>query len=54
MSEMTGTVKAHDRAKEWESKRVFFCTSEVLRNDIQTKICPAEKVVCLVLDEAHK
>jgi hypothetical protein len=33
---------------------VFFCTPQILSNDLKTGVCPAEEVVCLVLDECHK
>ena len=38
----------------WETKRVFFCTPQTMENDIASCVCPAEKVVCLVIDEAHR
>ena len=38
----------------WETKRVFFCTPQTMENDIASCVCPADKVVCLVIDEAHR
>ena len=38
----------------WQSKRVFFLTPQVLTNDLGRCALPAERVKCLVVDEAHK
>lgn len=51
---MTGFVPADQREKLWVSMRVFFCTPQTLVNDIKNGLCPAAKIVCLVLDEAHR
>lgn len=42
------------RKSHWNSKRVFFATPQVIYNDIKSGICPADKIRCLVFDEAHK
>lgn len=42
------------RDTQWQQHRVFFCTPQILSNDLKTGVCPAEEVVCLVLDECHK
>ncbi|KAI8878588.1 P-loop containing nucleoside triphosphate hydrolase protein [Backusella circina FSU 941] len=52
--EMTGHMAVPKRAEYWKTKRVFFLTPQTMQNDLTTRICPAEKVVCLVVDEAHK
>ncbi|KAI9482510.1 P-loop containing nucleoside triphosphate hydrolase protein, partial [Zychaea mexicana] len=52
--ELTGQTSKDRRRQLWMSKRVYFLTPQVLQNDLQSRICPAEKVVCLVVDEAHK
>lgn len=52
--ELTGQTKAMERAELWETKRVFYLTPQVLENDLRQQICPAHKVVCMVLDEAHR
>ena len=33
---------------------MLFLTPQTLINDIESKICPCERVVCIVIDEAHK
>lgn len=53
-SMMTGTLKSSDRRLQWESKRVFFVTPQIIQNDIQAGICPAHRIVCVVVDEAHR
>lgn len=52
--ELTGNLPPNQRRAFWMSKRVFFVTPQIMQNDLQSKICPAEKIVCLVVDEAHK
>eukprot|EP00871_Galdieria_phlegrea_P004406 jgi/Galph1/4967/GphlegSOOS_G3661.1 len=53
-AEMTGSIKALVRKEMWNSKRAFFLTPQIMKNDIDNRICPASKVVCVVLDEAHR
>ena len=43
-----------ERASQWQSKRVFFLTPQVMQNDITRGVCPADLVCCVVFDEAHK
>ncbi|KAI1315684.1 hypothetical protein EDD11_000458 [Mortierella claussenii] len=52
--ELTGQQNAGSRAEMWRKKRVIFCTPQVLQNDLKSNICPAEDIVCLVVDEAHR
>ncbi|KAF9435297.1 hypothetical protein BGZ76_006552 [Entomortierella beljakovae] len=52
--EMTGQMNADHRREMWVEKRVIYCTPQVLQNDINSGICPAEDIVCLVVDEAHR
>ncbi|XP_072939831.1 uncharacterized protein Fancm [Epargyreus clarus] len=52
--EMTGNMNATLRKENWESKRVFFATPQVVANDIKSGICPGKLIRCLVIDEAHK
>ncbi|KAF9983232.1 hypothetical protein BGZ65_002020 [Modicella reniformis] len=51
--ELTGQQAAELRKEEWR-KRVVFCTPQVLQNDLKSGFCPAEDIVCLVVDEAHR
>ncbi|KAG0033227.1 hypothetical protein BGZ81_009090 [Podila clonocystis] len=53
-AEMTGATQAEARRAQWREKRLFFCTPHIVKNDISSGICPAEDIVCLVIDEAHK
>ncbi|KAJ1556172.1 hypothetical protein HK405_005860 [Cladochytrium tenue] len=52
--EMTGQAQPEMRRASWNSKRVFFLTPQVLQNDLAKGSCPAERVVLLVVDEAHR
>ncbi|XP_065131208.1 Fanconi anemia group M protein isoform X2 [Paramisgurnus dabryanus] len=54
MAELTGTTAAHQRRDLWRSKRVFFLTPQVMVNDLSRNTCPAARVKCVVIDEAHK
>lgn len=51
---LTGKVKADERAKLWELRRVFFCTPQTVQKDLESNRCCPKQLVCLVLDEAHK
>ncbi|KAL7275082.1 3'-5' DNA helicase [Rhizina undulata] len=51
---MTGGVSAALRREYWKEKRVFFTTPQTMQNDIRNEICDPNKIVCLVIDEAHK
>ncbi|ESO09638.1 hypothetical protein HELRODRAFT_117169 [Helobdella robusta] len=53
-AEMTGAMPPEVRKKSWISKRSFYLTPQVMMNDLQRGVCPALKVKCLVIDEAHK
>ncbi|KAF8941914.1 hypothetical protein BGZ52_013111, partial [Haplosporangium bisporale] len=52
--ELTGAMHADARRIQWQEKRLFYCTPHIVKNDIASGICPAEDIVCLVFDEAHK
>lgn len=47
-------MQVNTRKTQWETKRVFFATPQVIDNDIKSGICPGDKIRCLVIDEAHK
>lgn len=49
-----GHMQVTTRKQHWKLKRVFFATPQVIYNDIKSGICPAERIRCLVFDEAHK
>jgi Fanconi anemia group M protein len=52
--ELTDRMSIPKRTDNWRTKRVFFMTPQTMQNDLATRICPAEKIACLVIDEAHK
>ncbi|XP_072485366.1 Fanconi anemia group M protein isoform X2 [Notamacropus eugenii] len=54
MAEMTGSTQAFVRKEIWHNKRVLFLTPQVMINDLSRGACPAVKIRCLVIDEAHK
>ncbi|KAK3259919.1 hypothetical protein CYMTET_31105 [Cymbomonas tetramitiformis] len=52
-----GNTKKDDDGKRsslWSSKRVFYATPQTVMNDLRSGACPAESIVCLVVDEAHR
>ncbi|KAI9792527.1 MAG: 3'-5' DNA helicase [Peltula sp. TS41687] len=51
---LTGAIPPGLRAEEWSSKRVFFMTPQTLINDLKTGICDPKRIVCIVVDEAHR
>ncbi|ORZ19347.1 hypothetical protein BCR42DRAFT_409611 [Absidia repens] len=51
---MVGTGGKVKRPELWAKGRVFFCTPQVVDNDLTNGICPSHKVALLVIDEAHK
>ncbi|KAL4573319.1 hypothetical protein LXL04_020120 [Taraxacum kok-saghyz] len=52
--DMTGQICPSKRADIWKKKRIFFLTPQVLDHDIDSGTCDMKKLVCLVLDEAHR
>ncbi|KAI5798889.1 hypothetical protein EDC01DRAFT_688548 [Geopyxis carbonaria] len=51
---MTGGVPKATRQEYWEERRVFFTTPQTMQNDIKNGICDPKRIVCLVVDEAHR
>nr|XP_034991434.1 Fanconi anemia group M protein isoform X1 [Zootoca vivipara] len=54
MAALTGGTQVADRKEIWENKRVFFLTPQIMANDLFRGVCPAVKIKCLVIDEAHR
>eukprot|EP00960_Hanusia_phi_P046283 757734-Hanusia_phi.AAC.7 len=54
IAELTGSASVTSRRGMWQTKSIFFMTPQILDNDICRGDCPAEKVVLLVVDEAHR
>ena len=42
------------RHKLWQHHRLFYCTPQTLQNDLDRGIVDVQRVVCIVIDEAHK
>ena len=54
-AEMTGkTSNKKKRKHEWDTKRVFFATPQVVQSDIKEGIFPSSTIKLLIFDEAHK
>lgn len=51
---MTGNVPTKTRAEMWEDRRVFFTTPQTMHNDLKRGTCDPKRIVCLVIDEAHR
>ncbi|KAI9750462.1 MAG: hypothetical protein M4579_006467, partial [Chaenotheca gracillima] len=51
---LTGEISPALRAEEWANKRVFFMTPQTLINDLKTGLADPKKIVCIVVDEAHR
>ncbi|KAI7877547.1 P-loop containing nucleoside triphosphate hydrolase protein [Lichtheimia hyalospora FSU 10163] len=52
--EITGHINRAKRKELWRTHRVFFMTPQTLKNDLESRICPAHQISCIVVDEAHK
>ena len=51
---MTGRVSPDRRKLVWETQRVFFCTPQTVEKDLDSQRVDPQRIVCIVLDEAHK
>jgi fanconi anemia group M protein len=49
-----GSIIKKKRTELWKEKRIFFCTPQIVDNDIKNNICPISSIVLLIIDEAHK
>lgn len=38
----------------WQQNRIFFCTPQIVENDLCSGACPAASIVCVIVDEAHR
>ncbi|KAI7902585.1 uncharacterized protein BX663DRAFT_509739 [Cokeromyces recurvatus] len=52
--DITGSTTPAKRRGLWQSKRVFFATPQTVQKDLETSSCPADKICCIVVDEAHR
>jgi ERCC4-related helicase len=51
---LDGNISSEKRIRLWKEKNVFFCTPQIFANDLQTRVCEAREIVCVIVDEAHK
>jgi ERCC4-related helicase len=51
---LEGSVTAKVREQAWKEKRVVYCTPQTLMNDLTSGRVDAKKIVCVVVDEAHR
>ena len=51
---MTGKNAPSKRIHMWKDHSVFFCTPQTVQLDLESGICPANQVCCVVFDEAHR
>lgn len=51
---MTGKTGPEERRGIWQSRRVFFGTPQTVQKDLDSERLDPQKVVCIVLDEAHR
>jgi ATP-dependent DNA helicase MPH1 len=51
---LTGGLKKDVRHEYWEERRVFFMTPQTVQMDLSHGLCDPKRIVCLVVDEAHR
>ena len=51
---VNGTVNSKTRERYWKEKKVFYCTPQTLRNDIEKGLVDVRTISCVVVDEAHR
>ncbi|KAI9485539.1 MAG: hypothetical protein EXX96DRAFT_545491 [Benjaminiella poitrasii] len=52
--DITGNTSPAKRRGLWQTKRVFFATPQTVQKDLESSSCPAAKICCIVVDEAHR
>ncbi|OAF65150.1 hypothetical protein A3Q56_07141, partial [Intoshia linei] len=52
--EMNGNIHSSKRKNIWKIGKVFFVTPQILIADLQKNIIEADKIRCIVVDEAHR
>lgn len=53
-AELQGSVSPLKRRELWKSRRVFYCTPQSFKNDLDQRSCDPSDFICVVIDEAHK
>ena len=54
MTELLGTKAVTERKRLWSAKRVFYCTPQILDNDLKNGIVDIKRITCVVVDECHR
>lgn len=54
ISELTGSYPPKQREQFYKTHAIFFMTPQTLINDLENSLIDPEKVVLLILDEAHR
>ena len=54
MAELLGTKAVTERKRQWSAKRVFYCTPQILDNDLKNGIVNIKRINCVVVDECHR
>jgi ERCC4-related helicase len=55
IAHLEGSVSADKRFNIWNKSRIFFCTPQILANDLQSGNCgDPKRFVLVVFDEAHR
>jgi ERCC4-related helicase len=53
-AKMDGSVMNVTRVDIWRQRRMFYCTPQTLANDLAADRLDPQKIVCIVIDEAHR
>jgi ATP-dependent DNA helicase MPH1 len=53
-AQLTGTVAKPQRLTAYQERRIFYMTPQTLQNDLKSGLCDPKRIVCLVIDEAHR
>lgn len=53
-AELQGSVPPAQRKLLWASRNIIYCTPQSFVNDVSSGACDASRVVCVVVDEAHR
>ena len=53
VSILTGTTFTGSRIKEWKEKSIFFCTPQIVQNDLSKNVLNPCSISLLIIDEAH-
>lgn len=52
-AKLTASIDPKSRSQIWQNKRVFFATPQTVQNDLESGVCPATRIVLIVIDEAY-